>query len=381
MAKETSPRGAGSPPAIRPDLAALPAYVPGARPDGRRLWKLSSNENPAGPLPGVAAAIAAAAGDVNRYPDMASTALTEALAGQLGVAPEAVACGAGSIALLEHALAAFCTPGDEVVYSWRSFEAYPISVQVAGATSVQVPNAPDGSHDLRAMAAAVTDRTRVVIVCTPNNPTSTVVRDDALREFLHELPSHVLLLLDEAYAEYVRDPAAARGLGLLADFPNVLVLRTFSKAYGLAGLRVGYAVGSPGVIAAVRTVTTAFEVNAVAQRAALASLHLQPELLARVADTVTERERVLAAARAAGWRIPAAQGNFFWLPLGDRAAEFVTVANDAGLLVRGFAGHGVRITIGEPQANDAVIALLREERPGRLRGAARPAPAARTPPR
>lgn len=347
-------------PQIRPDLSTLPAYIPGARPDGRRLWKLSSNENPALPLPGVIAAIADAAADVNRYPDMSNAELTEALAESLGVETDWVAPGAGSLAVLEHALTAFCEPGDEVVYSWRSFEAYPICVQVAGATSVQVPNAPDGSHDLEAMAAAVTERTRVVIVCSPNNPTGTVVQDAALREFLAAVPAHVLVLLDEAYTEYVRDPDAAKSLALVRDFPNLLVLRTFSKAYGLAGLRVGYAVGTPRLIAGIRSVTSAFEVNAVAQRAAVASLRLRRQLLDRVSETVAERDRVLAAVRKAGWDVPEPQGNFFWLALGRRTAEFTTAANEAGVLVRGFAGDGVRISIGEPEANNAVIALLRE---------------------
>lgn len=346
-------------PTLRADIASLPRYVPGARGDGRQLWKLSSNENPAAPLPGVLAAVADAAADVNRYPDMYAVELTETIARKLGVAPDQVVSANGSVAVLGHVLSAFCQPGDEVMYPWRSFEAYPIAVQVSGATSVTVPLTAEARHDLPAMAAAVTDRTKVVILCSPNNPTGPALRDDDVRAFLNALPSRVLVILDEAYVEYVRDPDAVDGLALLRDFENVMLLRTFSKAYGLAGLRVGYAVGEAGLIAGVRAVSTPFGTNALAQRAAVESLRREKVLLDRVSETVTERDRVLAAVRRTGWDVPRTEANFFWLALGAETDAFVRTANAAGLLVRGFSGEGVRISIGEREANDAVIELLR----------------------
>src|SRR5690606_19549254 len=231
---------------LRPAVSALPAYVPGARvAPGAAAFKLSSNENPYPPLPSVLAAIADAAADVNRYPDMYATELTEALADHLGVGADEVVVGNGSVAVLAHVLQTVVQPGDEVVYPWRSFEAYPIAVAVAGATSVQVPlltGADQGRLDLPGMAAAVTDRTRVVMLCSPNNPTGPVVHRDELETFLDAVPSDVLVVLDEAYLEFVRDPEAPDGLAVYAQRPNVVLLRTFSKAYGLAGLRVGYAV-------------------------------------------------------------------------------------------------------------------------------------------
>ena len=351
-------------PALRPDIASLPKYVPGARGDGRQLWKLSSNENPAAPLPGVLAAVADAAVDMNRYPDMYAVELTEAIARKLSVAPDQVVCANGSVAALGHVLSAFCLPGDEVIYPWRSFEAYPIAVQVSGATSVKVPLTADARHDLRARVDAVTDETRAVILCSPNNPTGPALREAEVRDFLAAVPPRVLVLLDEAYVEYVRDPDVVDGLDLVRDFANVMLLRTFSKAYGLAGLRVGYAVGEAGLIAGVRAASTPFGTNALAQRAAVESLRLERQLLDRVSETVAERDRVLAAVRRIGWDIPEAEGNFFWLALGKDTDAFVRVANEAGLLVRGFSGEGVRISVGEPEANDAVIALLRKLKKG-----------------
>ncbi|MDX5318779.1 MAG: histidinol-phosphate transaminase [Actinomycetes bacterium] len=351
-------------PALRADIASLPRYVPGARGDARQFWKLSSNENPAPPLPGLLAAVADAAADMNRYPDMYAVELTEAIARKLSVAPEQVVSANGSVAALGHVLSAFCLPGDEVIYPWRSFEAYPITVQVSGATSVRVSLTADARHDLPAMAAAVNDATRAVILCSPNNPTGPALREAEVRDVLADLPPRVLVLLDEAYVEYVRDPDVVDGLSLLGDFPNVMLLRTFSKAYGLAGLRVGYAVGEAGLIAGVRAASTPFGTNALAQRAAVEALRLERQLLDRVSETVAERDRVLAAVRRIGWDVPESEGNFFWLALGRDTDAFVRTANDAGLLVRGFSGEGVRISIGESEANDAVITLLRKLKKG-----------------
>lgn len=345
---------------LRAAVAALPAYVPGARPGaGAKLWKLSSNENPYPPLPSVLAAIADAAAEVNRYPDMFATALVEALAAHVGVDADQVVVGNGSVAVLGHVLQAVVEHGDEVVYPWRSFEAYPITVAVAGGTSVTVPVRPDGRLDLPAMAAAVTPCTRVVMVCTPNNPTGPVVHADELETFLAAVPRDVLVIVDEAYLEFVRDPQAPDGVDLLRRHPNVVLLRTLSKAYGLAGLRVGYAVAEPRVAAGIRAVSTPFGVSHVAQRAALASLEpaAQAELLERVDALVAERARVTAALAEQGWDLPETHANFVWFALGEDTVDRAAEAREAGVLVRPFAGDGMRVSIGEREANDAFLAV------------------------
>jgi histidinol-phosphate aminotransferase len=345
---------------LRAAVAALPAYVPGARPRaGGKLWKLSSNENPYPPLPSVLTAIAAAAAEVNRYPDMYATELVGAVAAHVGTDPDHVVVGNGSVAVLGHVLQAVVEHGDEVVYPWRSFEAYPIAVAVAGGTSVTVPVRPDGRLDLPAMAAAVTPRTRVVMVCTPNNPTGPVVHADELEEFLAAVPRDVLVIVDEAYLEFVRDPQAPDGVDLLRRHPNVVLLRTLSKAYGLAGLRVGYAVAEPRRAAGIRAVSTPFGVSHVAQRAALASLEptAQAELLERVSALVTERDRVTAALAEQGWDVPETHANFVWFGLGEATMERAAEARESGVLVRPFAGDGLRVSIGEREANDAFLAV------------------------
>lgn len=341
---------------LRKALADLPPYVPGARaPIGAAAYKLSSNENPYPPLPAVVAALADAAMDVNRYPDMYATELTEAISSSLGVATDAVVTGNGSVAVLAHVLAAVCEPGDEVVMAWRSFEAYPIAVSLAGAAGVRVPLAAGGRLDLEAMAAAVTPRTRVVLVCTPNNPTGPAVHADELATFLAAVPQDVLVVLDEAYVEFVRDPEAADGLAVFGEHPNVVLLRTFSKAYGLAGLRVGYAVARPRLAAGIRAASTPFGVSSLAQHAALVSLRSSEELLARVDVIVAERARMLAGLRAQGWDVPDSQANFVWLPLADQASSFAADAARAGVLVRPFAGDGVRVSVGEREATDLLL--------------------------
>ncbi|MCB7134958.1 histidinol-phosphate transaminase [Cellulosimicrobium marinum] len=345
---------------LRPAVAALPAYVPGGRvAPGAAAFKLSSNENPYPPLPSVVAAIADAAADVNRYPDMYATELVEALAGHLDVTPGEVVVGNGSVAVLAHVLQTVLEPGDEVVYPWRSFEAYPIAVAVAGGTSVQVPLL-DGAHergrlDLPAMAAAVGERTRVVLVCTPNNPTGPAVHRDELDAFLAAVPSDVLVVLDEAYLEFVRDPQAPDGLAVYAQHPNVVLLRTFSKAYGLAGLRVGYAVARPRLATGIRAVSTPFGVSHVAQRAALASLDARDELLARVEHLVDDRTRLVDGLRDQGWELPETHANFVWFDLGERTVQRAEEARAAGAIVRPFAGEGLRVSVGEPEATDLFL--------------------------
>ncbi|GAA1166946.1 histidinol-phosphate transaminase [Ornithinimicrobium humiphilum] len=348
---------------LRSVLGSVPAYTPGKPPEpveGLTAYKISSNENPFPPLPSVLEAIADAAASVNRYPDMGVTALTAALSERLGVPTTHLATGTGSVAVLGHLIDITCDPGDEVVYAWRSFEAYPIVVALSGATSVQVPLDAEARHDLDAMAAAITDRTRLVLVCTPNNPTGPAVREDELRAFLDKVPSDVLVVIDEAYLEFTTDETVPDALALYRDYPNVAVLRTFSKAYGLAGLRVGYAVAQEEVATALRKAATPFGVTDLAQKAAVASLAAYDELEVRVKEIVAERERVVAALREQGWDVPETQGNFFWLPLGDDALPFAQACQARAITVRPFAGDGVRVSVGETEANDRFVEIAGE---------------------
>ncbi|WP_034492796.1 aminotransferase class I/II-fold pyridoxal phosphate-dependent enzyme, partial [Actinomyces sp. oral taxon 171] len=260
---------------IRPDVAALPTYVPGARPDAAaaaQIAKLSSNELPYPPQDAVVEAITRAATGVNRYPEMTGETLMQALARRWGVEAEQVVVGNGSVALIQHLLDAVCRPGDEVVIPWRSFEAYPICVAVAGARAVRVPLTTDARHDVPAMLAAITPRTRVVMACTPNNPTGTILTADELAELVAGVPRDVVVLIDEAYLDFVTDPRAGDALTLLAGAPNLVVSRTFSKAHALAGMRVGYLVCEPVLAAAIGSVATPFGVNLPAQAAAVAAL-------------------------------------------------------------------------------------------------------------
>ena len=352
-----------SSPTPRANVLAIPAYVPGKPPtprDDMTVFKLSSNENPYDPLPGVVEATLVEVQRMNRYPDMGSTALFAALSARLGVPVSDLALATGSVALIYQIVSAFCEPGDEVVFAWRSFEAYPIAVSACAATSVQVPVTADGRHDLDAMAAAITERTKVVLVCTPNNPTGPSVTQAELDAFLARVPAHVLVVVDEAYVEFVRMDDPVDGVATYAKHPNVVVTRTFSKAYGLAGMRVGYAIASPDLAWALRAVSLPFGISAMAQAAAIASLEAESELLERVSLLVAERDRVVAGIRSAGWDIPEAQGNFVWFGLGDRTAEFAAAADARGIVVRPFAGEGARVSIGEVEANDRLIELARD---------------------
>jgi len=343
-------------------VSRIPAYVAGKPPQpraGLTTYKLSSNENPYPPLPGVLEAAARAAGQMNRYPDMGSTALYDALSDKLAVPTESLALATGSVALIYQLVQAYCEPGDEVVYAWRSFEAYPIAVTAAGATSVQVPVTADGRHDLDAMAAAITERTRIVLVCTPNNPTGPAVTQSELDAFLARVPSRVLVVVDEAYLEFVRMSDPVDGLATVRAHENVVSTRTFSKAYGLAGFRVGYAIGPAPVTTALRAVSLPFGVSIVAQAAAVASLRAEPELLERVESLVAERERVVKGLADVGVSVPEAQGNFVWFAAGERTLDLAAAADDLGIVVRPFAGDGARVSIGETEANDRVVELGR----------------------
>ncbi|MEV4345554.1 histidinol-phosphate transaminase [Actinoplanes sp. NPDC049596] len=347
----------------RADLDGLPAYVPGrnladlTRELGiAEAVKLASNEVPYGPLPGVPEAVTEAMLNVHRYPDMGVVALRDKLAERLGVAADRIVTGCGSVALAEILVKATCLPGDEIVYAWRSFEAYPIISAGVGATSVRVPNTPGHAHDLPAMAEAITDRTRLVFVCNPNNPTGSAVPKAELDRFLAAVPSDVLVVLDEAYRELVTDPQVPDGVDTYGDRHNIVVLRTMSKAWGLAGLRMGYLVAQPEVATAIRKVLTPFSTSLVAQVAALAALDQEAEVRRRCALVVAERERVTEALRKLSVDVPASQANFVWLPLGDRSAAFGQACESRGVIVRPFQPDGVRVTIGTPEENDLFLA-------------------------
>ena len=344
-------------PRFRSVLDQVAGYRPGKAPApaSGRTFKLSSNESPHDPLPSVRAVLADAATQIHRYPDNTAAALTEAIASRFGVPTGNVAVGCGSVGIAQQLLEAVGEPGAEVIYAWRSFEAYPYLTDLANATSVQVPLV-NYSHDLAAMAAAITERTRLIFVCTPNNPTGTPVPQDELAEFLDLVPADCLAVIDEAYVQYVRDPAAADGLSLYAGRPNVAVLRTFSKAYGLAGLRVGFLIGHEPVAQAVRKTMLPFTVNSLAQAAAVASLAAEAELMERVELVVKERDRVRRELLGDGWTVPPTEANFVWLPLADRSAEFADHCDAAGVSVRPYGPDGVRVTVADPEANDAFLA-------------------------
>lgn len=344
-------------PDVRSDLAAIPSYVPGATVPG--AVKLASNETTAGPLPSVAEAIARAAAGVHRYPDITASALVGRLSEFLGVPPENLTAGCGSVALCQQLVQAVCAPGDEVLYGWRSFEAYPIISRIAHAVPVPVPNRADGALDLDAIAGAVTDRTRLIFVCTPNNPTGPAVTRTELTAFLGRIPERVTVALDEAYYEYVRSADPVDGVAEAMSRPNVVALRTFSKAYGLAGLRVGYLAGPARLVVPVAKMLVPFSVSSVAQAAGIASLDAGDELRARTDTVVTERTRVREALLGLGHAVPDSQANFVWLPLGDAATDFDAHCREHLVVVRCFAGDGVRVTVGDRSENDRFLDAAR----------------------
>ena len=349
----------GMPVRIRADIAELPPYRQG-RLAGPDAFKLSSNENPFSPLPSVVEAIHNAL-DFNRYPDASALSLREALAERYKVSKDAVHVAAGSVSIIAQFMLATASAGDEVMFPWRSFEGYPILARVAGANTIRIALTPDHRHDLQAMASAVTERTRLIIICSPNNPTGTTVSKTEFEAFHAQVPRDTLILLDEAYAEFVTDPDALNGMEYVnaAQYANVVVLRTFSKAYGLAGLRVGYAIGHPRVLDAARATGIPLSVTGIAQAAALASLDAETELRARIDTLNNRRDSMVTALRNMGWGVPSAQGNFLWLPSGIATTQVTTGLQNAGLIVRPYDNDGVRITVGEAESVDVLIRTVK----------------------
>ncbi|QIM17669.1 histidinol-phosphate transaminase [Leucobacter coleopterorum] len=346
-------------------VASLPAYVQGKSIPS--AVKLSSNENPYPPLASVLEVVREQAGSFNLYPDMSARELVERIARHLDVKPSEVAVGAGSVEVAAQLIHACAGEGDEVMFAWRSFEAYPILTRVAGATPVPVPLTADDRHDLDAMLAAITDRTRLILVCTPNNPTGAVVTRHEMQAFLDRVPSGILVVIDEAYTHFDDDPESASGLEFFRSYDNVAVLHTFSKAYGLAGLRVGYAVAHEEVAANLRRVAVPFGVSALAQTAAVASLDAEEELQDRIDLIRSERVRLLAALRQEGMEVFDSMGNFIWLRTGENTVAIDQALRDRGIVARAFPGDGIRVTIGTPDMNDSFIAaILSAVRPNEL---------------
>ncbi|UOR01599.1 histidinol-phosphate transaminase [Leucobacter allii] len=348
---------------LRAEVLAAPAYRQGAAPT-KPGFKLSSNENPFAPLPGVLDALRRRL-DVNRYAGAAMPELRAELAAPFGVGPERVHLGAGSVTILYQLVHAAAGAGDEYLFAWPSFEAYPSLGLASGATPVPVPLAAGARHDLDAMAGAITERTRAILLCTPNNPTGPAIARADFDRFMARVPATVLVVLDEAYREFVTDPAAVRGEDVLAAHPNLVALRTFSKAYGLAGLRIGYGVGEPAILAAAQSIAIPLSVTGIAEAAARASLEpaARGELEARVAVIVERRDALVAGLRELGLAIPEAQGNFVWIPEGEGgvadAQALAAAFAGAGTLVRPFAGHGVRISVGEAESLPEVLDIVR----------------------
>lgn len=349
---------------VRAAVSQLPAYRPGkaaAQAEEEHgitdAIKLASNENPYEPIPEVIEAIRDAAGSVNRYCDHRATELRAALSSWLGVDIDQVTVGCGSVGLIQQLFLTFVDPGDEVLSPWRSFEVYPIDTMLMGASLVTVPLA-DGAFDLDAVAAAVTDRTKLVLLATPNNPTGPATSTDALRGLLRQIPQSTIVLIDEAYREFVDpmygDPVA----DLLDDFPNVVVTRSMSKAYGLAGLRVGYLVGHADVVAEIDKTLLPFAVNAVAQAAALAAVQHRAAYQPTIDLVIAERGRVFDALTEDGWAPLPTQANFVYLPLGERTEEVALELERRGVVTRPFPGEGLRISIGSTNENDRVLSAL-----------------------
>ncbi|MCY4175878.1 MAG: histidinol-phosphate transaminase [Acidimicrobiaceae bacterium] len=354
---------------VRAAVDALPAYKPGKTAEQAEneqsisaAVKLTSNENPYPPPSVVVEAAARACRTSNLYCDHSATELRETLAQRLGLAADQVTVGAGSAALLYQLAKALVDPGDEVISPWISFEAYPIAVRLMAGALVRVPLDGDHAFDLEAVAEAVTPRTKLVLLANPNNPTGTALPCSALARLVENIPGDVIVLIDEAYREFA-DPVLGDPVAdLLPRFDNVAVARTFSKAYGLAGLRVGYMMAHRRVVAATDKCAVPFSVSGAAQAAALAALSddAAEELDGQVAAIKAERSRLASNLAADGWDIPEPQGNFVWLALGERSSEVCLGLERRGVVVRPFPGAGIRVTVGAPAQNDRFLAALSE---------------------
>lgn len=340
---------------LRKDLHKIASYQPGKRHEN--AIKLSSNESSFPPAPQVYEAMAKAAGSANRYPDMVQWGLRVRLAEHLELTPEQIVVGIGSSALCQQLVQITCTPEDSVVFPWRSFEAYPIFANVVGAEAIAVPLTADGYNDLPAMAAAVTENTRLIFVCNPNNPTGTIISKQAFADFMEQIPSDIVVALDEAYIEFVREEDTPNAVELIKQYPNLIGLRTFSKAYGLAGARVGYAFGNPEIINSLQKVAIPFGVTAASQAGAIAALDAHQDMIERTEASIDQRDRVADFLKAAR-----SQANFVWLPvesLPGTPQEVEAQLASKNILVRAFP-EGIRITVSEAAEMDQLLQAWEE---------------------
>ncbi|MFJ9120136.1 histidinol-phosphate transaminase [Streptomyces sp. NPDC102394] len=323
------------------------------------LHRLALNESPYPPLPSVRRAMRRAVAQAHRYPPFYPDDLTEEIAAWCQVSPDNVVVGNGSVGVALQLLQAVVDSGERLVYAWRSFDAYPLLAAMVDAQPVPVPLTPDGCQDLGALlAAALDDRARVVVLCNPHNPTGSLVTADALSAFLRQVPRHVTVLLDEAYVEFARDTDLPDTPSLLLRHPNLLVLRTFSKAYGLAALRVGYGIGATGLVARIRRQQLPFGINAVATAAVKASLRAADKLRRRVDTVIAERERLQSQLLQRGWHIRPGHANSVWLAAPDPVDEGAAALTAAHVQARHYPGEGLRLTVGSRRANDAALAAL-----------------------
>ena len=351
---------------VRPAVQGLAAYRPGkgaAQAEEEHgisnAIKLASNENPYTPVPAVSDAIKAAIDGVNRYGDHRATELRAALASWLGVNNDQIGVGCGSVGLLQQLCLTYLDPGDEVVYPWLSFEAYPVNVKMMSAVPVSPPLV-DHAFDMEAVAAAVTERTKLVMLATPNNPTVTVISTDQINTLLESIPNNVVVLIDEAYREF-SDPSLGDPVtDVLPNHRNVIITRTFSKAYGMAGLRTGYAISDPEIISELDKVLLAFAVNSAAQAGAMAALEALDEIQVNIDRIKQERTRVVSALTDAGWHLPPAYANFVYLATGEQTDEIGLGLERRGVVVRPFSGDGLRVTIGSEAENDRFLTTLAE---------------------
>jgi histidinol-phosphate aminotransferase len=355
-------------------LERLPHYEAGLHEDTARetfgaedIIKLASNESPWGPHPAVVDAIGAAARRLNRYPDQHARRLRRRIAERFEVEPGQVAVGNGSCEILLAAAEALCEPGAEIVFAWPSFSIYPHLAALTGAREIRVPLAEGYVHDLDAMLAEITAATQLVVVNNPNNPTGTHLPAARIAELCERVPGHVTIALDEAYIEFQVNDDPDETVDLLRRFPNLVLLRTFSKVYGLAGLRCGYALGSAKFRAAVDAVRQPFSVNELAQVAAAEAILHGDDMTSRVERTIVERVFVEEGVRELGLDPPDSQANFSWIPLGDRDEdEVIKGLGERGIVVRSGASLGgrghIRVTYGTREENerflDALIAAI-----------------------
>jgi len=358
---------------IRPGIRNVRPYAPGKPVEEvqRELGlsdvvKLASNENPEGPLPAVLEAIARAAHDINRYPDGAAYKLTHALAGHLDVDPRAILLGNGSNEVLDMVVRALLSPGENFVYSQHSFIVYALAGSVHFETGRMVPMTPDWRHDLAAMADAVDEHTKLVIVCNPNNPTGTYNTATEFASFLARIPEHVVVAVDEAYYEYVVAADYPQVMPMLAEHPNLMTLRTFSKIHSLAGLRLGYGVGHPDLIGELQKTREPFNVNMLGQAAAIACLEHWDQVAPRARRNREQLEWVADQLTRLGFDVVPSQTNFIFCTLeGRKGAELAQALLQQGVIVRPMDAFGLpdgqgaaRISIGLPAENQRCIAAL-----------------------